>query len=1192
MTQFIPLNLSGNNLGVRHRQLNTRVKDAFQSSVSFESIQDLPEATPVDRLFKIALASKYRNIDYIIKNLKDPDMLFVSKALKCTWLLESEYKDKINANYLENELFPQMMSTAVCKMQHWLQQHLRDPDRCKDFYTYYKEKQFKIAIKFLWHCSNEYLLEEFKNIMDRIGVRNLKVLSERCPQLTKIFYENLEQKRNVLKHYLDDEKSFFFNIKHILKSDPETFFNVVEKYFNVIKFNSFGPDITKHIMVYHRKRFFYKPEFYTAWLLNIHILAKYLSPEEVKEVVLKLARAEYLGNWFTYQKVEPLIKRLNKDERVTFKNLVFVDKNIGDKLKDWPYTPPSSPIMNEIPGYSLFKDKEHALSHTSRFKTTKRVIKKRKGPIQENIKIHVRRTLLDDLFDRYRFMSFEATFSDLRKRLKAESNLQNREFMMLVLVSKSGGREESLRTLFGLLSQYKNEPVHFRAAIVRSLVKRAFVWRLPDDLWDNLQQWAHGMGLDGGPSEINCTEGVHATVLRNLLTDQGYNPVVTKLFFDNFTYFNEYSLSATERRLLRTSLPKLLLEAAVSKTGSAKQTLLEQLLSTLGEYHIRFDKYPGVIEAIATAVQEDRDSSQYLLIRLYNAGVARKQFFKENFSLHHDIASYMNALRHDISVIHVDNSDEFLEVVEMEGSSSYQIFLRKLIIYFAEPEGLAEQFHIFFKQLAETKPHNCLAKPLCLFVGKDFITLLKTLDSAPKKSAERRLAVALRANAHSTRPRVDLKAIGWRAAGAKAIANLVCVSPKNQLNNFVNELLTWGRTTRLAITLTDNEDIKITAYKTMVDLRPGLALKMFLRYLKVGKFGSEFIIIWNTVKSLITDLDLAKRSRLCENLKNIKCVPASIKPEYCVLVYQAFTKLNEHECPIYKPSLSILFNIENICYDVNKSFFCNLVNNIIVDTELLNRDHFLKQQSCLYIRLIIKYILLCDSEESQKMRMKSLEHVLQRLEEYWKIIDDDNSKCLFLDTVLEALKYNKVFFDVKYVSCMPVFERVLAWLHGLLTIEKWFDIYIKLHLTMLYYKVARICISQKLEYFTSDLQNLDKGIDMFGNVFGKLLARGYEELQAKYFQTIREIYREVLIEYFYNNFDYISFDHSKERFVIAVIKSILEEKDAIEAHFLASHMFVKHEKEYFKYGLDLSDIKDNLKELNNNELRFCLQIQF
>ncbi|XP_063376659.1 uncharacterized protein LOC134664026 [Cydia fagiglandana] len=1188
MAQYIPLNLTGNNLGVRHCQLNTLVEDAFQSSVPFEAIQDLPEATLVDRLFKIALASKYRNIDYIFKNLKDPDMLFVSKALKCTWLLESEYKDKINANDLENELFPHMMSTAVCKMQHWLQRHLHEPDRCKEFYTYYKEKQFKIAIKFLWHCSNEYLLEEFMNITDRIGARNLKVLSDKCPQLTRIFYENLEHNQNVLKHYLDDEKSFFFNIKYILKSDPETFFNVVEKYFNVKKFNSFGPDITKQIMVHHRKRFFCKPELYTAWLLNINILANYLSPEEVKEVVLKLARAEYLGNWFTYQKVEPLIKRLNKNERVAFKKLVFVDKAIGDKLKDWPYTPLSSPIMKEVPGYSLFKDKEHE-EHALR--TAKRLIKKRKGPLHENIEIRVRRTLLDDLFDRYRFMSFEATLSDLRKRLKAESNLQNREFMMLVLVSKSGGREDSLRTLFGLLSQYRNEPVHFRAAIVRSLVKRAFVWRLPDDLWADLLQWAHGMGLDGSPSEINCTEGVHAVVLRNLLTDQEFNPVAAKLFFDNFTYFTEYSLSAVERRLLKYSLPQLLIEAAVSETGSVKQTLLEQLLSTLDQYHIPFDKFPGAVEAIATAVLEDRDSSQYLLIRLYNARVARKQFFKENFSLNHDIASYMNALRHDISVIEFDNSDGFLEVVEMEGSSRYQIFLRKLIIYFAEPGGLAEQFHAFFKRLAETRPHNCLAKPLCLFVGKGFITLLKTLDSAPKKSAERRLAAALRANAHTTRPRVDLKEIGWQAAGAKAIANLVCTSPRNQLNNMVIELLTWGRTIRLTLTLTDDEDVKI-AYKIMAELRPGIALKMFLRYLKVGKIGSEFLTIWNIVKSLITKLDFTKRPRLCANLKNIKFVPSLIKPEYCVLVYQAFTQIDKDESPLYKPSLSILFDIENICYDVNESFFCNLVNNIIVDNELLNREYFLRQQSCLYIRLIIKYILLCDSEDSQKIRMKSLDSLLQRLEEYWKIIDDDVSKSLFLETFLEALKYNKVFFDVKYVSCMPVFERVLAWLHSFLTIEKWFDIYIKLHLTMLYYKVARICISQKLEYFTSDLQNLDKGIDMFGNIFGKLLALDYEELQDKYFESIREIYREELMEYLNKYIDYTSFDYSKERFVIAVIKSILDEKDAKEAHFLASHMFVRHENRYFKYGLDFSDIKDNLKVTNNNELRFSLNIEF
>ncbi|KAI8428320.1 hypothetical protein MSG28_002514 [Choristoneura fumiferana] len=75
MTQFIPITLSGNTLGQRHRQLNYLVNDTCKSSIPFEYIQHVSESSPIDRLFKIDLAWKHKNVDYIVQNLKDTDML-------------------------------------------------------------------------------------------------------------------------------------------------------------------------------------------------------------------------------------------------------------------------------------------------------------------------------------------------------------------------------------------------------------------------------------------------------------------------------------------------------------------------------------------------------------------------------------------------------------------------------------------------------------------------------------------------------------------------------------------------------------------------------------------------------------------------------------------------------------------------------------------------------------------------------------------------------------------------------------------------------------------------------------------------------------------------------------------------------------------------------------------------------------
>lgn len=69
------IKLSGN-LGQRHRSFNTLVHDAYLQNTPI-SDQKFPEESALDRLFKIDLASKKKNIDYIIGTLKDDDMLYM-----------------------------------------------------------------------------------------------------------------------------------------------------------------------------------------------------------------------------------------------------------------------------------------------------------------------------------------------------------------------------------------------------------------------------------------------------------------------------------------------------------------------------------------------------------------------------------------------------------------------------------------------------------------------------------------------------------------------------------------------------------------------------------------------------------------------------------------------------------------------------------------------------------------------------------------------------------------------------------------------------------------------------------------------------------------------------------------------------------------------------------------------------------
>ncbi|XP_050555928.1 uncharacterized protein LOC118276700 [Spodoptera frugiperda] len=152
---------------------------------------------------RVDLAVSLGDADYILRNLKHDDMLFVSRALKARWLLDRH--DVINPQYLEDTLFPEMVSPAVSKMRHWLYINLREPAKCQEFYEYYKQNSFEFAIKFLSRCSNRFILEEVPKILAKLSPHYLKVLCEKCSTVAKTYFDSLATQDDVKKCYLDQE---------------------------------------------------------------------------------------------------------------------------------------------------------------------------------------------------------------------------------------------------------------------------------------------------------------------------------------------------------------------------------------------------------------------------------------------------------------------------------------------------------------------------------------------------------------------------------------------------------------------------------------------------------------------------------------------------------------------------------------------------------------------------------------------------------------------------------------------------------------------------------------------------------------------------------------------------------------------------------------------------------------------------
>ncbi|XP_048000142.1 uncharacterized protein LOC125237193 [Leguminivora glycinivorella] len=991
--------LSGN-LGDRHRNFNNLVHEAYLQNTPIP-VQELCQESALERIFKIDLASKQKNVDYVTHNLKDDDMLYVSRALKSLWLLNPEHSNIINPSFLEYELFPQMTLPAVNKMRHWIQIHLKDTERCKEFYQFYKDRNFDVAAKFLWQCSKQYILSEFSDIIDKITPMLLKRLSEKAPQITKMYYDSLRHNEKILKYYLENDSKFFANVKYILKADADVFFYILENFFVHQKFSALNAVISKHIMKYHKNRFQAKPELYTVWFLDIKIVAKYLDPEEIKDLVLKLARAEYLNSWFEYQKVEPLIKTLSTDERTTFKKLVFVDKAFGATVREWPYPIPTPPAPAALKTTRLFDD-----AHLTYFglyydeenfsaMSFRAMLKKRKYT-----KWQCQKTLLDQLFDKYRFNNYKQTYNELKKQLRAESSPQNRQFMLLVLVSKTGGKTEDLVSLLDLLAQYKNEPVHIRAGIVRSLVKRAFVWRLPSEHWTWLLEWGHGLGLDGSAHEAECREGLHAVVIRDLLANVKPSQAVWKKFLTDFDSLKEYSFTVNERSLVSARLPALLLEDAQTDPNKPKLKQLQHLLNTLTAYRIRYDCFPGTVDTIASAVKcywnaddELRTTTNCLLRQLYDAKVARKQLIKEFFAIYQTDRSYVNALRHDISLL--EDIENLKKLIDARSLQHYRFF-QKLALYFMEKGGLGERYRDLLEYRAILKPEETeakekacfseerqlVAKSLALLSGINFPSLLKTFDAAPPKTSKRQLAAALRANAHLVRPAFDLKSFGWRNAGAKAVVNCVAICRQNEVEDYLTEALSWARTLRLALVLARRLNKESAVFKVYSSVRPNKALQAVLQYFRYKGDKSD-LSVWEMVKSRISE---SNARQLHSYLELAKLVPEAIKAEYCFLVFLATKKPVPNDRFVksettkkkkrpddYEIQWNAFLKVPDVLAELDERYIFDVNDALLNDYFPLEaNDSYQGECTFVYIQIIAKFLILSSTEDMSQERFRKV----------------------------------------------------------------------------------------------------------------------------------------------------------------------------------------------------------------------------
>nr|XP_049707672.1 uncharacterized protein LOC110382432 isoform X6 [Helicoverpa armigera] len=1172
MAPLAPVTLSGDNLGQRHRHLNSLVREAHESGAKFPDVEALPELSPLDRLFKIDLAVKLQHVHYIIHNLKHDDMLYVSRALRATWLVH--HQDIINPKHLEDVLFPEMLAPAVTRMKHWLYINLREPAMCQQFYQHYKPNSFDYAIKFLKLCSQDFILEEVPNILAKISCHYLKVLCEKCPRVAKIYFDALATDDDVQARYLAQEKVYYNSVKCVLKSDADVFLDITEKYFNMNSFSRLSPSATDYIVRCHKARLWSKLELYAAYILHIPSLAARLSVEECQEVVLQLARASYLQHWFNYKAVEPLIKRFSPDKRAAFKKRVFVEKDVGESVPDWPYSTPDPPPRADSDS-NVFDDEDlRPVCRMDNIEFPKALMSMQccgaaycaDFAYDEECIIRVK-TDLDRLFDEFRFSSFDSTLHELSQRLGATGSADRRRDIFLVLVSKSGGRNDAVTALLQLAVRHSNEPPHSRASILRSLVKRANVWRLPADVWQHMLEFGHGLGLDGGPPEAACREGLHAVVIRQLLTGE-CEQAVRVAFLKDFSTLAEYSLKRDERERVAVDLQNLLAASAADAEPKVAAERLGQLLDVLKTYRVRVKSNSPVVEAVVALAKRDADLARPLLERLYNAHIARRELLRHNMEFRRDEAALVNALRHDPSALEVKQVVDILSARK----TRFNKFASKLVVYFDQKHDVTALLRIALKEKTmneDGKEQNItLARVLATILGANLEATIRECDAAGKDRV--RLAAALRACAHRARPAINLAEWGWRKAGVKAVATLAMRCREAERASLTRALAAERRTVRVALALSMRSagGAVLDTFAAAVKLRPAVALRVALLYFRHAGAGAD-LRVWDTVKPLLSSIDLAPRERLRRLLRNTDWLPSSIKPDYCVTLYFPLKKVS------YSGADRILIEIAKLLPDSGES-----VEKILLEM-LDNTDTHVPVVP--FPGLYIRYLMLSKSDEDLEKRFMTVgNRFLKQLDALRckdkKGIGEDSNIKYRLVQIFESLKYNAAFLNTDYPCCLSVIERILTWMRTFIPKQEYFDKYVQVHLTMLYYRAVRQSMKQMPDVFADVKRRKSEGVEAVGFVLGRYIVNEVAQLVETYFDSIIELYSGALVNYLGNQF---RFGYSRSRFNGAVLKGMLAEGKDSQRRIV---VYVLRDCQYDVDKEMTKDIKEQLKNDKVNEI--------
>ncbi|CAB3226038.1 unnamed protein product [Arctia plantaginis] len=720
------------NLGQRQKQLNTIVNEAASRYDRFEDIKDMRETSDIEKFMKIDLASKHKNIDYIMEVIKAGDTLHITRALKCLWIYDVMYSETLNAQFVQEKIFPFMSLKMRRKMLTFMSMHIKDSDRIVNFIKCCMDIQSpKLALKFVVNAANAIKLEFLRENSDIIEETQSKTFVQH-------FIGNSFTLAETLLTLIGSEANkikVLYNIRHMYSLKDVGYLDMVERHVKFIPFTNLlrlGSTITKHLIKNHKLRIIENPRIYIN-LLHMKTVARYITADDAKMIVSELhpATVEKYWNECFCLFYSSIINKIPYAERYQLLKSMF---NLQYKCQSFE----NNPEFYNKQCYKFMTEEEKL------------------DWIRDQIKSHPE--MYDKPYSLYSILAFEGAFKEITNLVKRCDSSEIRCDMM-IYVLPTVKKQLHIKRLLDYY-QHSKEPEHAQEDFINRLLQehRGYYfnkdcWTILNEIFKKLKVYEFCPGFDAFLQNFRVVAILYYIINENNLSEE------LKTFMSGNEYINELlqlsskAHSADQQKvyqyLFNFYLGKISEFDTEERVSELLQKYVTEMLDLLSFYGKTKDDIPEVVMQV---VQNDRSNLKtHKLIHVPFIEVTQKEIMK--------------LLKVDPKLA-VDKLPSIIKTHELSPTVRVSQLFKKLKVYFFN--DISQQYVEYYKNwlLKKSLSKSCTeAATYAIFLLSDdafkvhFMTTNVPIDDEKSKIDPKKLRIqhAICATVLHSRPHVPLK---------------------------------------------------------------------------------------------------------------------------------------------------------------------------------------------------------------------------------------------------------------------------------------------------------------------------------------------------------------------------------------------------------------------------------------------------